>query len=59
MVSEQRLFSGDYFCIYDYDGNNVVVLIQTTPEIVDTSEAKIIDEGVIDTMGEDMLEAME
>ena len=41
------------------DENHVVGLIQFTPESEDTSEAEITEKGVVDTMGNDMLKAME
>ena len=39
--------------------NNVDHFIQFTPEIADTPESYIIDEDVVDTMGDDMMDAME
>ena len=52
-------FSGDYFFVYDSDNNNVVVLIHPTPYISDTPEDKILDEELVGTMGDDMMEEME
>ena len=39
----QKLYSGDYLFVYASDANIFVVLIQTTPDIADTPEAKIPD----------------
>ena len=41
------------------DDNNFVVLIHPTPEGADTTESDIIDQEVVDTMGDDILEVME
>ena len=54
----EKLFYGDYLFVYASDENNVVVLIQPTPESADTPEADIPDEEVVHTMGDDMLETM-
>ena len=51
--------SGDYFFVCADGNNNVVGLIQITPDSVDTPEAYMIDFDVVDTMGYDILEAME
>ena len=55
----QKFYSGDYLSVYVSDDNNVVILIQTTPEIADTPEAEIPYGEVVDTMGDDMLDEME
>ena len=58
MVFPQKLFSGDYFFVYASDDNNVVVLIQPTPEIADTPESEIPDEELADAMLDDMLDSV-
>ena len=55
----QMLSSGDYFFVYAAGENNGVGLIQPTPDSVDTPEAYITDEDVVDTIIVDILEAME
>ena len=55
----QNLYYGDYLFVYAYDDNNVVALINPTPESADTPEAKMPYEEVVDTMGYDMLDEME
>ena len=35
LVCQQKFSSVDYYFVYDYDENNVVVLIQTTQESED------------------------
>ena len=52
-------FPGDYFLVCASDENNVVVFIRPSLDILDTPQAEISDEEVVDTMGDDMLEAME
>ena len=54
-----KFYSGDYLFVYASDDNNVVVLIQTTPDTSDTPEADIPYEEVVDTMGDDMLYELE
>ena len=44
---------------YDTGDNNVFGLIQPAPDSEDTLEAYIIDEDVVDTMVDYMLESME
>ena len=51
--------SSYYYYFYAAHDNNVVGLILTTPDSVDTPESEIPDEDMVDTMGDDMLEAME
>ena len=58
MVIPQNLSSGDYLFVCDYGYNNVVGLIQPTPDGPDTLAAYIKDEGVVDTVVDDMLETM-
>ena len=55
----QKLYSGDYSFVYASDDNNIVVLIQTTPESADTLEDNMPYEDVVDTMGGYMLDKME
>ena len=59
MIFTQKLFPGDYLFVYSSDENNIVVLIQTTSESAYTPEYEIPDWEVVDTMGDDMMEAME
>ena len=55
----QKLYSGDYLFFYDSGDNNVVVLIQPTPENADTPETELLYEEVFDTIVDDMLDEME
>ena len=55
----QKLYSGDYLFVYASDDNNAVVFIQNTPDSVDTPEAEIPYEDVVDTTGDYMLDEME
>ena len=50
MIFTQKFFSSDYLFVYDFDDNNVVLLIHTTPESVDTLVYKIPYEEVVDAM---------
>ena len=59
LVFPQKLFVGDYLFFYASDYNTAVVLIQPTPDISDTPEAEMLDEEVVDTMVDGMMEAME
>ena len=54
----QKLYSGDYSFVYASDDNNIVVLIQTTPESADTLKDNMPYEDVVDTMGGYMLDKM-
>ena len=58
-TSPQNFSSGDYLSIYATDDNNVVILIQSTPESADTQKADMPDEEMVDTMGDDITEEME
>ena len=58
MIFPQKLFFGDYFFVYASDDNNVVLLIHPTSESADTPEDDIPDWVVVDTMVDDLLEAM-
>ena len=51
--------SGDYLFFYAYDDNNVVGLMQPTPQRAYTPEVEILYEYVVDTMVDDLVEAME
>ena len=55
MIFPHNFFSGDDLFVYDYDDNNVVVLIHPTSESADKTESDIIYEEVVDAMGDDML----
>ena len=57
-VFPQEFSSGDYLLVYDEGDNNVVDLIHPTPYSEDILEAHMPYGDVIDTMGDDMLEAM-
>ena len=59
LIFSQKLYSGDYLFVYDADDNSVVGLIYPTPDSSDTLEDYIPDEDVFDTMGDDIMEAME
>ena len=58
LVFKHKLSSGDYLFVYSASENNVVGLIHPTPDSVDTPEAYTKDEDVVDTTGDDMLEAL-
>ena len=51
----QTLYYVDYLYVYADNDNNIGILIQTTPEITDTTESEILDEYVVYTMLDDML----
>ena len=51
-------FSSGDILVCDTGDNSFVSLIQINPDSVDTSEAYMLDQGVVDTMVDDMLEAM-
>ena len=55
----KKISSGDIEYVYAAEDNNGVVLIQTTPESIYTLESGISYDDLVDTMGDDMLEAME
>ena len=57
-ICPYKFYSADYFSPYDSDENNVVSLIQTILQITDKLEAGITDYDVVDTMVDDMIEAM-
>ena len=59
MVFPYELFSGDYRFFYASDEDNFVFLIKPTTESTDTPEAKILEYEVVDTLGDDMLEAID
>ena len=59
LIFSQKFSSVDYFFVYATGENSVFGLVQTTPDCASTPEAYIPDEGVVDTMVDDMLEAME
>ena len=55
----QKLFSGDYFSVYAYDENNVVVFIHPATESIDTLDDGMPYEEAVDTIVDDIIEAME
>ena len=59
MVYPQKVFSGDYFFVCASGDNNVFVLMNPIPYIADVPEAEMPYEEVVDTMGDDILEAIE
>ena len=59
LIFLQKFYPSSYLFVYNSYENNVVGLIHTTPESEDTTESEIQDEGDVDTMRYDMMEAME
>ena len=59
LIITQKFPSGEYLFVLVAGENNVVGLIHNTPDIADTPEAYNKVEDVFDTMGYDILEAME
>ena len=59
LIFTQKFSSFDYFFFYASGDNNVVSLIQPTPDSEDTLEDYMPDEDVVDKMGYDIIEAME
>ena len=59
MILPYKLSYGDYFFVYDASDNIFFGLIHPTPDSADTPEAYMIYKDVVDTMVDDMLEAME
>ena len=57
--SPQNFSSDDNLFFYTSGDNNVVRLIQPTPDSAYTMESYITDEDVVNTMVDDILEAME
>ena len=55
----QKFSYGDSFFVYDADKDNIVGLIHNTPDSEDKLEAYMTYEDLVDTMGYDILEAME
>ena len=55
----QKFCSGDYFFVYADGDNNVVGLMQPITYSVDTPEAYMSDEDVVDTMIDDIMDATE
>ena len=55
LLFTQRLSSSNYFFVYAAGENNVVGLIQPTPDITYTLEAYITYDDVIDTMLDDIM----
>ena len=55
LIFPQTLYYVDYLYVYADNDNNIGILIQTTPEITDTTESEILDEYVVYTMLDDML----
>ena len=50
LIFTQKLSSGDYFFVYADGDNNVVGLVQPTPDSAYTPEAYMSDGYVIDTL---------
>ena len=59
MIFTQKFSSVGYLFVYIAGENNVVGLIYPTTDITDTMEAYMTDYDMVDTMGYNMLEAME
>ena len=59
LIFPHKFSSGYYLFVYAAGYNIVVSLINPTPDSADTPEDYITDEDVVDTMGDDILEAME
>ena len=59
MICPQKFFSGDYLFVYDAGEKNVVGLIYHTPDSEYTTEAYMKNDDVVDTIGYNMMEAME
>ena len=59
LIFTQKFSSSDELFVYAAGENNVVGLIQPTPDSAYTPEDYMPDNDVVDTMGDDMLEAME
>ena len=58
LVFPHRFSSGECLFVYSAGDNSVVSLIYTTSESTDITVAYRTDENVVDTIGDDMLEAM-
>ena len=58
-IFPQKFSSTDHSFVYADDDDNIVGVLQTTPEGADTLEFEIPDQELVDTMGDDMMEAME
>ena len=59
LILPHKFSSSEYLLFYAADENNDVGLIHPTKESADTLEGDILYEDMIDTMGYDMLEAMQ
>ena len=55
LIFPQKFFSKDYYFAYASADDNFVGLLQLNPDSVDTTEAEILDEDVVDTIRYDML----
>ena len=58
LIFPWKFYSSDYLFVYAADENNVVCLIHPTPQSEDTLESEILDQDVVDTMVDYMLEEM-
>ena len=58
LIFPKKFYSCYYFFVYYYGDNNVVGLMHTALDYADTAEDEITDEDFVDTMVDDMLEAM-
>ena len=59
LIFPQKFSSSEYFFVYYYGENNVVGLLQPTPDSADTPETYMTDEDLVYTMGYPFLDAME
>ena len=59
LIFPHNLSSSDYLFVYAAGENNVVILIQNTPDSADTTDFYMTDEDVVDNMGDDIIETME
>ena len=57
-ICPHKFSSGDNYFVYDNDDNYVFGLIYITTESADTPDSEILGEDVVDTMGDDIIEAM-
>ena len=58
-IFPQKFSSGAHHFVYADENDNVVGLLYTTPYIIDTPQAEIPDEDVVEIMEDNMLQTME
>ena len=58
LIFTQKLSFVDYFFVYADGDNNVVSLIQPTPDRAYTTEDSVTDKDVVGTMVDDMMGEM-